>query len=204
MPATVCFDIGGVFLDWDPRYLYRQLFDGDDEAMERFLAEVCPQEWHAQMDRGRSIAEACEERKALYPAAAPLIDAWRDRSEDMIRGVIDGTVEVLRDLKATGATCYALSNMERENWEVRYRRYGFLQWFDGYFISGCEGVIKPEPEFFRRAAQRLGFRPADVVFIDDRPVNVEAARAGGLPSVLFTGPEELRRELAVLGLLPEG
>ncbi len=204
MTATVCFDIGGVFLDWDPRYLYRQLFDGDDEAMESFLAEVCPPEWHAEMDRGRSIAEACEERKALYPAAASLIDAWRDRSEDMIRGVFDGTVEVLRELKGTGATCYALSNMERENWELRYRKYSFLKWFDGYFISGCEGVMKPDPEFFRRAAHRLGLRSADVVFVDDRPVNVEAARVSGLPSVLFTGPEDLRRELAGRGLLPEG
>ena len=45
------FDIGGVLLDWDPRYLYRKLFD-DEREMERFLAEVCTLQWHAAHDRG--------------------------------------------------------------------------------------------------------------------------------------------------------
>jgi 2-haloacid dehalogenase len=43
MPAAieaVVFDIGGVLLDWNPRYLYRQLFD-DEREMERFLSEIC-------------------------------------------------------------------------------------------------------------------------------------------------------------------
>ena len=43
---AIVFDLGGVLLDWNPRYLYRQLFDGDEAAMERFLAEVCTMEWH--------------------------------------------------------------------------------------------------------------------------------------------------------------
>ena len=41
MPAAidvVVFDLGGVLIDWNPRYLYRKLFD-DDAAMERFIAE---------------------------------------------------------------------------------------------------------------------------------------------------------------------
>ena len=43
-PLAVIFDLGGVLLDWDPRYLYRRLFDGDDVAMEHFLAHVCSPE----------------------------------------------------------------------------------------------------------------------------------------------------------------
>jgi 2-haloacid dehalogenase len=42
---AVVFDLGGVLVDWDPRHLYRQLFD-DDEDMERFLSEICTLEWH--------------------------------------------------------------------------------------------------------------------------------------------------------------
>ena len=41
---AVVFDIGGVLLDWNPRHLYRKLFD-DEARMERFLAEVCTPEW---------------------------------------------------------------------------------------------------------------------------------------------------------------
>ena len=77
----------------------------------------------------------------------------------MISGVIPGTVEVFAELKATGVPCYALSNMERENWERRIQIYDFLGWFDGYFISGLEGVIKPDSEYFERALERFGLRP---------------------------------------------
>jgi len=40
MIDTVVFDLGGVLIDWNPRYLYRQLFD-DEAAMEHFLTKIC-------------------------------------------------------------------------------------------------------------------------------------------------------------------
>ncbi len=202
MTSVVCFDLGGVFLDWDPRYLYREMFAGDDAAMEHFLAEVCPPQWHSEMDRGRSIAEACAERKALFPASARFIDAWRERAEDMVRGLVPGMVEIFAELRERGTQCFALSNMERENWDLRLSRYDFLGWFDGYFISGYEGVVKPEPEYFLRAVQKLGFDPAQALFVDDRPENVEAAAVVGMPAVVFTGAVSLRQELAARRLLP--
>jgi len=155
----VLFDLGGVFLDWDPRYLYRKLFGEDVAAMEDFLANVCTPAWHSEQDRGQSIAEACAERRAKFPQYAELIDAWGERSEEMINGVIDGSVQIFADIKQAGVPCYALSNMERENWERRYETYDFLRWFDGYFISGLEGVIKPDPEYFELALERACRHP---------------------------------------------
>ena len=58
--TTVTFDLGGVLIDWDPRYLYRTLFD-DEAEMEAFLAEVTTQEWNAKQDAGRTWSEAVEE-----------------------------------------------------------------------------------------------------------------------------------------------
>jgi hypothetical protein len=49
--SIAVFDLGGVLIDWNPRYLYRKLFDGDTEAMEEFLATVCTQSWNAIGDR---------------------------------------------------------------------------------------------------------------------------------------------------------
>ena len=43
--TAIVFDLGGVLIDWDPRYLYRTLFD-DEAAMEEFLATVTTQEWN--------------------------------------------------------------------------------------------------------------------------------------------------------------
>jgi 2-haloacid dehalogenase len=200
-PLAVLFDLGGVFLDWDPRYLYRKLFGEDVAAMEDFLANVCTPAWHSEQDRGQSIAEACAERRAKFPQYAELIDAWGERSEEMINGVIDGSVQIFADIKQAGVPCYALSNMERENWERRYETYDFLRWFDGYFISGLEGVIKPDPEYFELALERFKFEPQDVFFIDDRTENVDAARTLGIPSIVFRSPETLRAELVDRGLL---
>ena len=140
--------------------------------------------------------------RAEFPEHAEMIDAWGERAEEMISGVIQGSVEVFAELKATGVPCYALSNMERENWERRIEIYDFLGWFDGYFISGLEGVIKPDPEYFERALERLGLHADEVVFIDDRPDNTAAASALGIPAVVFTSPEALRGELVARGLLP--
>src|SRR5439155_26592028 len=90
---AVVFDLGGVLVDWDPRHLYRQLFDDEDE-MERFLAEICSLEWHVAHDLGHDIEASCAELAGRHPEHADLIRAWADRSEDMVRGAIDGTVEI--------------------------------------------------------------------------------------------------------------
>lgn len=47
---AVVFDLGGVLIGWDPRNLYRSIFDGDEAAMERFLAEVATPAWNAEQD----------------------------------------------------------------------------------------------------------------------------------------------------------
>ena len=59
--TTVVFDFGGVLVDWNPRYLYRKLFNGDEAGMERFLATVCSPDWNEHQDAGRSVAEAVAE-----------------------------------------------------------------------------------------------------------------------------------------------
>lgn len=199
-PKAVLWDLGGVFLDWDPRYLYRELFAGDDAAMEDFLTNVCSPAWHAEQDLGRSVVEACASLAAEYPEQAPLIMAWGQRSEDMIGGVISGTVDLLRELHAAGVPCYALSNMEVENWEKRRCIYEFISWFDGHFISGVERVAKPDRRYFELALERFGLSAADLLFIDDRAVNVKAAAGVGVQAILFKDPEALREELVARGL----
>jgi 2-haloacid dehalogenase len=201
VPKTVLWDLGGVFLDWDPRHLYRKLFRDDVGAMEDFLANICTPAWHIEQDKGRNIAEACAELRAVHPEYAELINAWRERGEEMIGGVITGSIELLAELKAAGVTCYALSNMERENWESRREIYDFLSWFDGYFISGCEGVVKPDPRYFELALERFDLVPSESLFIDDRAQNCKVATDLGIPAIVFVSPEALRDQLNARGLL---
>lgn len=197
---AVVFDIGGVLLDWNPRYLYRQLFD-DEQEMERFLSEICTLDWHESHDRGRSFAVSCPELASVHPEYAEMIYAWGRRSEEMVTGQIDETVELLRRLKAAGVPCYALTNMETETFPLRAKRFPFFGWFDGAVVSGFEGVIKPEREIFERLLERFNLTPERTLFVDDSRRNVEAALQLGIQAVLFESPAALEQLLSEAGLL---
>ena len=197
---AVVFDLGGVLIDWNPRHLYRQLFD-DETEMEHFLAEVCTLEWHVAHDLGDDTKDSCVQLALAHPQHAEMIHAWADRSEDMIAGSIDDTVAILGELKAAGVRCYVLSNMERETFPLRRERFGFLDWFDGHVISGLEGLVKPDPRIFRRLLRRFDLQPSRTIFIDDNAANVEAAAALGIHALLFRSPAQLRTELEGAGLL---
>jgi 2-haloacid dehalogenase len=198
--GAVVFDVGGVLLDWNPRHLYRKLFANEAE-MEWFLAEICSPAWHAPHDRGVPTAASCAELASRHPEFTELIWAWSNRSEEMIGGVDDGSVEVLRAERETGLPCYALTNMEAETYPLRLEGFPFLSWFDGTVVSGREGVAKPEPAIFRRLLDRFGLRPDTTLMIDDTKENLEMASKLGIQTVLFRSSRQLRAELEAVGIL---
>lgn len=198
---AVVFDIGGVLLDWNPRHLYRKLFD-DEKEMERFLAEVCTLEWHDAHDRGMSMAVSCAELAAAHPEQAELIWAWANRSEEMISGPIPGVVDILRDLRIADVPCYGLTNMERETYPKRVERFPFLRWFEGTVVSSHERLAKPDREIFERLLGRFALEPGASLMVDDSSRNVSAAAAVGMQTLEFRSPAQLRSVLEDAGLLP--
>ncbi|HEX2426406.1 MAG TPA: HAD family phosphatase [Gaiellaceae bacterium] len=201
-PTIVVFDLGGVLVDWDPRHLYRDLFDDPDE-MESFLAEVTTTEWNAHQDAGRPWAEAVELLVGEHPERRELIEAFHRRWPEMLAGEIPGTVDVLAELRATEVRLVALSNWSAETFPLARERFDFLAWFEGIVISGDVGVNKPDRRIFEHLVAKFGIEPADVLFIDDSPANVEAASAFGFCATQFTDAIALRAELVRLGLLPD-
>jgi len=198
---VVVFDLGGVLIDWNPRHLYRKLFAGDENAMEVFLSEVCTVEWNERQDAGRTFAEAIDELLPRHADKIDLIEAFGRRFDEMITGVVAGTVDILADLKRAGVPRYALTNWSAETFPPQRDRFPFLSWFDGIVISGEEGVIKPDPRIFRILLDRYRIAPEEAVFIDDNPANAAAAAALGIYGIHFRSPDLLRRQLETLGLL---
>ena len=194
------FDLGGVLIDWDPRYLYRKLL-ADEAAVEEFLATVCTPEWNAEQDRGRPFAEGVAELVERHPVHAAAITAYHERWTEMLGGDIAGTVELLDELRDTGVPLYALTNWSAETFGIARERFGFLEWFDGVLVSGEERMIKPDPAIFRLLLDRFGLDPGAAFYVDDSPANVAAAGELGFDAVRFTGPEQLRRDLEARGLL---
>jgi 2-haloacid dehalogenase len=197
---AVVFDLGGVLIDWDPRYLFRKLL-ADEAAVEEFLATVCTPEWNAEQDRGRPFAEGVAELVERHPAHAAAIAAYAERWEEMLGGVIPGTVELLAELRAAGMPLYALTNWSAETFGVARERFELLAWFDGVVVSGEERLIKPDPRFFRLLLERFGLAPESTFYVDDSEANVEAARRLGLDAVRFSDPRQLRRELVARRVL---
>jgi 2-haloacid dehalogenase len=197
----VVFDFGGVLFDWNPRHLYRRLFDGDDEAMERFLAEVCTSEWNLAQDAGRPWQEAIDSLVAEHPAHEDLIRAFRLRWEETLAGIIDGTLEILRELKEAGTVLYGLTNWSQETFPIARERYPWLAWFDGIVVSGEEKLVKPDARLFQVLLDRYDLDPGRLVFIDDSQANVVAATGLGMHAIHFTSPPALRAVLESLGVL---
>ena len=198
-PAAVAFDLGGVLIDWNPRYLYRTLFS-DEEAMETFLAEVVSPDWNTTLDAGRPWAEAIATLSAEHPDQRELIEAFYSRWDEMLGGAFDDVVAILAELRAAGVPTYALSNWSADTYAVARRRYEFLEWFDGVVISGDVGAAKPDPRIFRHLVDRFGLDPATTVFVDDLEPNVAAARELGFVAIRFESAADLRRRLVDLGL----
>jgi 2-haloacid dehalogenase len=199
-PTAVVFDLGGVLIDWNPRYLYRTLFD-DESEMEAFLAEVTTQEWNAQQDAGRPWSEAVEALAAQHPARRDLIEAYWRRWPETLGDAIEGSVEILRELGDAGIRRYALSNWSAETFPLARPRFPFLDWFDGILISGEVKLVKPDPRIFAHLLERFRLQPGSTVFVDDSEANVRAAADAGLIPIRFTNPPQLHRELSSLGLL---
>ena len=200
-PTIVVFDVGQVLIEWDPRHLYRDLFDGYEDLMEDFLDRVCTPAWNLEQDRGRPWTDAVALLTEEHPDCAELIRAYDDMWERMVPGAIPGTPDILAELKARGVPVYAITNFSADKFELTRKRFDFLNGFDGIIVSGQERLVKPDPAIYRLLTDRYGLEAKDCYFIDDNPDNVEAARSVGMSAHLFSGAEALRRDLKAIGLL---
>jgi 2-haloacid dehalogenase len=201
MIEAVVFDLGGVLIDWDPRYLYRTLFD-DERSMEAFLSTVTTPEWNEQQDLGRSFADGIAELADTFPQHADLIAAYRTRWDEMLAGEIAGATDLLAELLEAAVPLYALTNWSAETFPIARQRFPWLGRFRGVIVSGEEGIGKPDPRIFELVLSRFGLRAERTLFVDDRQVNLAAAERCGFRTVSFSSTEQLRAHLVAEGLLP--
>lgn len=196
--SAVVFDLGGVLIDWNPRYLYRTLFD-DEASMERFLAEVVTPEWNAEQDAGRSWRDAVDTLVAVHPDWRDHIVAYDERWAETLGGPMEGTVAVLADLRRAAVRLAALTNWSAEKFPIALERYEFLGWFETIVVSGEVGIAKPDPRIFRHLLERTGFAAGATAYVDDVAANVAVAADMGMTALQFTDPATLRDNLRRLG-----
>lgn len=201
MINTIIFDLGKVLINWEPRNLFRKIFS-DEKEMEYFLAKICTMDWNEQQDAGRSWQDGIDLLVPQFPKYKKEINAYFDRWEEMLDGEISGTVQILKELKASGKYhIYGLTNWSAETFPIAVKQFEFLNWFEGILVSGSEGIKKPDPAIYELLLERYSIDRKTALFIDDSLRNVAAAEKIGIKSIHFIGPENLKSSLHELEIL---
>lgn len=196
---TIIFDLGGVLINWNPRYVYRSIFNTEEE-IDWFFDNICTNDWNENQDAGYPIEKATQELIEKHPDWEDQILAYYGRWEEMLGGEISETVSIFEKLREKNLyKFYALTNWSAETFPVALERFKFLQWFDGRVVSGEEKTRKPFHDFYNILLSRYNIDPSEAIFIDDNKRNVEAAEVLGIKSIHFESPDQLSASLSILG-----
>jgi len=198
---NIIFDLGGVLVDWNPEYVYLDVFDGDQKKMQWFFDEVCTFDWNENQDAGYPIAQATADRIKLFPQYEEWIRMFYGRWEEMLGGPIEGTVALLKKLvENPDYKVVALTNWSAETFPVALKRFEFLHWFEGIVVSGTEKTRKPFLDIYQITLDRYQLNPIDSLFIDDNKRNIEAAEELGIQTIHFQNPIQLQTTLEKIGI----
>jgi len=199
---TIIFDLGNVLIDWNPLHVFDDKYFDSLEKRDYFFSHICTMDWNEQQDEGRSIVEATMELIEKFPDWEQPIRDYYGRWTEMLGGPIPESVEIFRQLKASGKyKIYALTNWQAGLFDIALVRYNFLYWFDGRVVSGEEKMKKPAAEFYQLLLNRYNVKAEEALFIDDNLRNIKAAEALGIKSILFQTHQQLNSDLHNLRLL---
>lgn len=189
---NVVFDIGCVLLTFEPETYLPLTVPADlAQRLDWHLLYDSPM-WVA-LDAGavteEEVARDTARRygdESVWPLILPAIQRFPEFMRPM------PAVELIPQLHAQGKKVFALSNYGLEPFARTERRFSAIfSQMDGMVISSREKISKPDPAIYQLLCSRYGLKPNECVFIDDRPVNAEAARRVGMQAIVYTGMESL-------------
>ena len=198
--TTLFFDVGGVLLT-----------NGWDRHMRRAAAERFGLDWDDLQDRHEQVVSEFETGRLSLERYLrhTVFNRERSFSLDEFRSHMlaqsqpyDDSLRLARELAVGGKyLCGTINNESRDLNRYRIDRFELADVFD-VFVSSCYvGVRKPDPGIYRLALEVTQRDPEECVFVDDRPLNLEAAGEAGLRTVHYVGANELRRSLADIGVI---
>ena len=186
MYQNVIFDYGNTLAAYIERDIARRFVQNEADAalfgevfFDRLYFDrlddgtITNEEWFA------AAAKRLPER--LHPVMKAAADGWYRTLPD-----IPGMGAVVARLRAAGRGLYLLSNISRE-FAANAHELPILQGFHGMVMSGPLGIVKPERGIYEHLLQAYHLDPATCVFVDDRAINIEGARAAGIAGYLFDG-----------------
>ncbi|KIC22776.1 MULTISPECIES: HAD family hydrolase [unclassified Leisingera] len=198
---AVVFDIGRVLIEWEPERFYDSRIGA--ARRQQLFDQVPLHEMNLNVDRGHPFRGSVYALAEQHPDWSEEIRWWHDYWLQMVPREIPHSVRLMQMLQAKGTPVFALSNFGAETFETACAAYPFLQGFDRTFVSAHLETIKPEPEIYAILERETGVAPDRLLFTDDRPENIEAAKARGWQTHLFTAPAPFAARLVQAGLLTD-
>lgn len=193
---SIIFDLGGVLIDWNPEYVYLDVFNGDREKMKWFFQNICTNDWNENQDAGYPLSKATAERIELFPEHEELIKMFYGRWEEMLGDEIEETVAILKQLiDSKKYKIVALTNWSHETFPKALKKFEFLQWFEGIIVSGVEKTRKPFNDIYDLTLKRYNITSENSIFIDDNLRNVQAAESLGINGIHFKSASLLKKQL---------
>lgn len=202
----VVFDFGGVLFRWHPASFLARIWPHrvsdarSGEAVAREFFQQYSGDWGA-FDQGLiGMAETVDRISARTGWPRDEVQQVADAVPEELVLRAD-TVALIEALRSAGHRLHYLSNMPEPYADHLERSFPLQHWFEGGLFSGRVKQSKPGAAIYELAAQAFGALPEELLFLDDHPANVEAARGLGWQALLFTDAADARRELVALGLL---
>ena len=192
---AVVFDVGNVLLSWKPVEILEKLLPEYPGLYEELTIRVFKSPYWVMRDRGSAsveevIAAMSKTAPALEPHIRKIMYGWID-----LPAMSEG-VETLNICKDHGVKLYALTNYADEAFAHACATHAFFNLFDDLFVSGREHTIKPGLEIYARMQQRFSLDPARTLFIDDSPMNIEAALESGWQGLCYNRDGKLAKFFA--------
>lgn len=193
MTDTVIFDLGKVLVEFQPEEGMRKL-GFTEEQIQIIIEKIFSGLWE-ECDR---IPYSDSEIRALFKSCVPGMETLIDRMWDNVTvftDVYSYSRQWIKSLKDKGLKVYILSNYGKQAFEVNSRKYDFLELVDGMVISYQVEMVKPDPRIYEILLDKYNIDRTKAVFIDDRQLNVDGAKAVGLNAILFEDYERTSAKL---------
>lgn len=194
------FDLGKVLVDFDYSIAARKIAARSRKAPADLHAFLGSSPLLVEYESGRLT------RQGFYGSICHAIKFQGDLAEfgsyfADIFTEMPGTIALHAELRRLGFETYIFSNTNDLAIEHVRRNFPFFANFDGYIFSYEVGGLKPQPEIYAAMEAMTGRRGADLIYIDDRPENIETGRARGWRTILHESPEKTRRVIENFGVL---
>jgi putative hydrolase of the HAD superfamily len=187
-PAWLLCDYGEVLSTAQPHQDVSALAELAGREIEDFISRY----WIRRLDydRGDLTPEEYWTTVVDSPPSAEQLAALIDVDSTSWTHPNPETLAAVRDAATAGIRLAILSNAP----DRPARAIESMQWLTGFervFFSCDLRLTKPDPRIFRTVIARLDAAPHDILFVDDRIENIEAAQRAGMRTIHFTGPAAL-------------